>query len=264
MNARQSFLNSTENVGILPRSINSEFEKEEKKIQNFESANKKFYKDVKSYCDKLDELVKSEAKLITNMSNLTGPLADSNQELAQKSTKLRDQLNERAKSSDQLKQTCLSSVIEPMKNLNSVFPHVYQSVKRREQYLKDLHKQQDKLYKLQDREHTGSNLVKINEQTQIVNQSKQLFMKEHSFLMRELPLLYSSGLEYVRPCVNSLIKSQENFYKEYGKFYESEIDKSSGPSYENSNNLEQDIQSLSEDIEKCLSDIKSLSIVASD
>lgn len=260
MNSRQSFFNSTENVGILPRSVNSEFEKEEKKVQQLESSNKKFYKDVKNYCDKLDELVKSEAKLITNVSNLSSPLFDSNQELAEKAAKLKDQLNERAKSSDQLKQTCISNVIEPMKKLNSVFPHVYQSIKRREQYLKELQKQQEKLYKLQDKEHTGNNLVKINEQTQIVNHSKQQFMKEHSFLMSELPSLYSSRIEYVRPCINSLIKSQEKFYDEYEKFYEST---SNCQSYENSN-IEQEIERLSEDISNCLSEVKSLSIVASD
>ena len=84
MNTRQSLFNGTNNLGILPRSINSEFDKEEKKLQQFESTNKKFYKDVKLYSDKLDELVKSETKLITNIANLSSQLTDSNQEFLDK------------------------------------------------------------------------------------------------------------------------------------------------------------------------------------
>lgn len=71
MNGRQSSINTTTiGVGIVPRAVQLEFEKEEKKIQQFESTNKKFYKDVKYYIDKLDDLIKSESKMINNISNL--------------------------------------------------------------------------------------------------------------------------------------------------------------------------------------------------
>lgn len=298
MNGRQSIFMSNSSssgssgVGVLPRSVQLDFEKEEKKIQQFESTNKKFYKDVKYYVDKLDELIKSETKMIHNLSSLTSinptatqsrpstseinNLNDFNHDFLNKLNKWKDILNEHIKSSDQLKQSCQSSVIEPMKNLNLIFPQVYQAIKRREQALKEFLKQQDKLDKLQDKERTGATLVRINELTQSVNSSKQQFQKEHSFLMEELPKLYNSRIDYIKPCVSSLIRSQSSFYDEYSKFYESilsnenelDIRHDEAKSYVNllPENADSDaeIEKLSDDIQKCLLDIKSLSIVASD
>ena len=71
MNGRQSSLSTNPaGVGIVPRAVQIEFEREEKKIQQFETTNKKFYKDVKYYIEKLDELIKSETKMINNIANL--------------------------------------------------------------------------------------------------------------------------------------------------------------------------------------------------
>ena len=68
-NNRQSTI-STSVVGLVPRAVQLEFDKEEKKIQQFEMTNKKLYRDVKNYVDKIDELIKSETKMINNLSNL--------------------------------------------------------------------------------------------------------------------------------------------------------------------------------------------------
>lgn len=144
--------------------------------------------------------------------------------------------------------------------------------KKREQFLKEFLKQQEKLDKLQDKERTGPNLVRINELTQIVNEAKEQFQKEHSFLMEELPKLYNSRIDYIKPCFNSLIKAQSKFYEEYSNSYESILKLDSqaeaGANYvnliSNSANSDLEIENLSDEIQKCMLDIKSLSIVASD
>ena len=157
-------------------------------------------------------------------------------------------------------------------------------------------KQQDKLDRAQEKERTGANLVKIAELNQAVQLAKLQFQKEHLFLMEELPKLYNSRIEYIRPCVNSLIQSQSNFYDNYATFYESIlncndantneimsnlnksgnrtsihptlVDLSSSVSTQSSNNSLSnnniEIDKIDEEIQKCLNDIKSLSIVAGD
>ena len=154
MSGRQSISNhGSAGVGVVPRAEQLDFEKEEKKIQQFEQTNKKFYKDVKYYVDKIDELNKSETKMINNLTNLVNTAGmvnssiqnskasanmnnqaasstsmentDSNdQEFISKLRLWKDLLNEHNKSCDSLKQTCQTQVIEPMKNLNMVFPQV--------------------------------------------------------------------------------------------------------------------------------------------
>lgn len=126
--------------------------------------------------------------------------------------------------------------------------------------------------------------------------------------MEELPKLYSSRIDYIKPCVNTLIGGQAKFYEEYSQFYESILRDSSAsqqhggegtePSasvnansaatgfvgenhrdYVNmptsgvddaitsgqvNSNVDNEVEKLSTEIQQCLKEIKSLSIVASD
>jgi hypothetical protein len=357
---------SVASVGVVPRAVQLDFEREEKKIHQFESTNKKFYKDVKYYVEKIEELNKSEAKMINNLSNLSSTsnhqssssssnvtanlqpqtqqaqsnnsnvlvsndlinIGSSNEQSDHQSASTqndkdfllklklwKDLLDEHNKSCESLKHSCQTQVIEPMKKLNTIFPTVYTAIKRREQTYNELLKQQAKLDKAQERERTGVNLVRIEQLKQLVQIAKQQFQKEHLFLMEELPKLYNSRLDYIRPCVNSLLQSQANFYENYSKFYDSILNchsaneqnqqqsqnqsraevnnnfsaslssfsmtsssstnnNTNSQSNSNQTNLAKNtLQSnsamvstdqIDEDIQKCLSEIKSLSIVAGD
>jgi hypothetical protein len=325
MNNRNSNSAGMQGVGLVPRSVQLDFEREEKKIQQFETVNKKFYKDVKNYVEKLDDLIKSENKMLNNVSNFSSSVCESSttanssstsqqgssntasaadslnldKEMFSRLKSIKDLLIEHTKQCEHFKQTCQASVIEPMKNLNLVFPQVYQAIKRREQSLKELIKHQKQLEKLQDKEHTGPNLVRLNEVTQLVQHAKIQFNKENSILMEELPKFYNSRVDYIRPCVNCLIKNQLDFYDKYKSFYDSLLESLNGTEtgsvinrdisndhrlslskkestlnqgketasasnvYENVDS-DDEINELSEDVQKLLADIKSLSIVAAD
>jgi bridging integrator 3 len=304
----RSSINSSSSIaitGVIPRALQLDFDREEKKIQQFESNNKKFYKDVKLYVDKIEELNKSETKMINNLSNFTNQQQSSiNTQVASNYSIENDQissndndneflsrlqlwkglLEENNKSCDQLKKSCQSQVIDPMKKLNAVFPNVYSSIKRRDYAYNDLIKQQSKLEKLQEKERSGANIVRIEELKGLVSTAKEQFHKEHLFLMEELPKLYNSRVDFIRPCVNSLLQSQTNFYDKYANFYDSILNckenRSSRGSLNNNSNEQQQqqqqqktidtnlttkqIEIIDNDIDKYISDIKSLSIVAGD
>ena len=329
MNNRNSSLSSSttsgsSGVGLVPRAVQLDFDKEEKKIHQFETVNKKFYRDVKNYVEKLDDLFKSEAKMLNNVSSYSNTISASstaaasdnsipphptNKSMSQINTSsnssneqqfdtsmfnqmrsIKDLLVEHTQQCEAFKQSCLSNVIDPMKNLNMVFPQVYQAIKRREACLKELIKQQRALEKMQEKEHTGPNLVRVNELTQVVQSAKAQFNKENSVLMDELPKFYNSRIDYIKPCVNCLIKSQLDYYSEYKDFYDSMLNilgqpnesgsstkgskrtskegaqggPSSGASIYENIDSDEDIKNANEEILKCLSDIKSLSIVAAD
>jgi hypothetical protein len=234
--------------------VQKDFEKEEKKIKQFEEINKKLYKDVKRYIESIDDTNKSELKLINNIlivmstttttaptlatnkltsslsipaltnstSSISNPyrlsLADSfNNKITQwKQTHLTQNQNYLEK----LKLTCQYDVIEPMKKLNLIFPSVYSAIKRREKAYQEFEKEQQKLLKLQEKERLGENLVKINQHQQLVNNASALFQKEHLLLMEELPKFYDSRITYIYPCIQQLIKSQIEFFSSYSSNYE--------------------------------------------
>lgn len=312
-------------IGPVPRAVQQAFEKEEKKINEFEVTNKKFYNDVRNYADKIDKLAKSENKMMQNLSNLASnnslnssrasatestsnysPSSDNNnnnsadssssssssstssssscsthREVDQNEKIFLDKLKtwkefnyEHNQSSEKLKQTCQSHVVEQMKNLNQLFPQVKRAIRERESARKLLTRLQKQLDELQQKERTGKNLVKETELNQQVKQATQHFNEENDFLMKQLPNLYDSRLDYIKPCVSSLINAQLNFYDEYSTFYEKILQKnepnliemSPPPSSNNSENVNNSSleQKTNDEIQKCLNEIKSLSIVSGD
>ncbi len=60
----------------------------------------------------------------------------------------KDLLNEHNSTCDQLKASCQTQVIDPMKKLNSLFPQVYESIKRRQTAFNELCKQQSRYFKV--------------------------------------------------------------------------------------------------------------------
>lgn len=277
---------------VVPRSIQLDFDKEEKKIQQLESTNKKFYKDVKTYVDKIDELNKSESKLINNLTHIATfndehtastsppppapPSLIETDEFVTKLKQWKDLLNEHNSSCESLKQACQQQVIEPMKKLNLLFPQVYDAIKRRQHAYNELTKQQAKLEKALEKERTGQQMVRNEQLKQQVTYAKQQFDHEHSLLMEQLPKLYNSRVDYIRPCVQALLHSQSNFYDNYTAFYESILksnqtlnndckDNTNDIIFSDDNNNNTSNTSNDDDeIQKCLNEIKSLSIVAGD
>jgi hypothetical protein len=129
-----------------------------------------------------------------------------------------------------------------------------------------------------EKERTGAQIVKIEQLKHLVNTAKQQFQREHLLLMEELPKLYNSRLDYIRPCVSALLESQTKFYDSYSSFYDSILNTSNKSMSEstvlNAAGNETDLQSVKPsspsvetidcEIQKCLNEIKSLSIVAGD
>lgn len=288
-----SLTGTTSGSGIVPRSVQLDFDKEEKKIQQLEQTNKKFYKDVKCYVEKIDELNRSETKMITNLSNLASPVAvkylgieangngNFKSEELEFLDKLRDwkeMLGEHNSACDGLKVACQTQVIEPMKKLNSMFPQVYEAIKRRQSAFNELCKQQGKLDKALEKERTGIQIVKIEQLKQLVVTTKHQFEREHALLMEELPKLYNSRVDFIRPCVSALLESQAQFYDSYSNFYDSVLSlngvgnieplaASSSSGYGNEvkeGNCCLDVDSIDNEIQKCLGEIRGLSIVSGD
>jgi hypothetical protein len=294
--------NTASAVGIVPRSVQIDFEKEEKKIQEYENINKKFHRDMKIYSEKLESLLKADSKLLSNMVNYSNIVSDflhtneSNNICESVNQTFKEIQSNHAKKVEQIRHSCQCHVIEPMKNLSLIFPKIYQAIKKREQSLKDLLKQQKQLERLQEKkEHTGANLARINELEQTIKMLKYQFNNENKLLMAELPKFYMSRVNYIRPCVNCTINNQLEFYEHYKKFYdeilnnlsrmehfkideeEHETDESGQSArcsstslkknYENTSSADCDDQQMNEMnnvVQQCLANIKSLSIVAAD
>jgi hypothetical protein len=138
------------------------------------------------------------------------------------------------------------------------------------------------LDKALEKERTGVQIVKIEQLKQLVAASKHQFEREHTLLMDELPKLYNSRVDYIRPCVSALLESQAQFYDSYSNFYESVLSLNDvrcarqevleenqsgagGSQFDGQVSVPGlSVDNLDNEIQKCLNEIKALSIVSGD
>jgi len=297
---------STLRSNVVPHTVQMDFEKEVKKINQFEEVNKKLHKELKRYMDSVDSVYKGELKLVNNLSNLTAklekkvekPQSEDEQACASLINDFNAKLNdwkqvlssESSKTTETLKQTCQMRVTEPLKSLGGVFPNVHAAIKNRDKSYNELMKQHAKLEKMQEKERTGPNVVKLAQIRHEFNQMKDTFQKENASLMQELPKLYNSRIDYIYPCVRELVHAQMDFFGRQASMYDTLLandtslkQPSAAELYEEivepldacavsetggedeASLLEGDVfDKLDLDMQKCLDEIRNLSIVAED
>ncbi|GIY06756.1 bridging integrator 3-like protein, partial [Caerostris extrusa] len=68
-------------------------------------------------------------------------------------------------------------------------------------------KASQKVQKLQEKEKTGANIVKLESAKQNLVNLEEDFKAQDKLLKSELPLLYEGRIEYFQPCLESLIKA---------------------------------------------------------
>ncbi|GIY78124.1 bridging integrator 3 [Caerostris darwini] len=181
-------------------------EKHVSKLEQLENTTKKLYKDAKKYEDCILEANRSEKKMTSDLSNSM---------LCQEEEKLRELVQEwhsyvsQVNTFDEdLVLVTRRTVVEPMKKFQTVFSATRSALRKRDQALQDSIKASQKVQKLQEKEKTGANIVKLEAAKQNLVNLEEDFKAQDKLLKSELPLLYEGRIEYFQPCLESLIKAQ--------------------------------------------------------
>ncbi|XP_076805697.1 bridging integrator 3-like isoform X2 [Clavelina lepadiformis] len=103
---------------------------------------------------------------------------------------------------------------DPMKKYMTIFPSCTSHIKSRDKALQETNKVQAKLEKYEDKEHTASNSVKIEQIKKSLQPVKEDFQQKHSTLMAEMPTFYDARLSYIRPSLEAVVSVQCWFHKE--------------------------------------------------
>ena len=104
-------------------------------------------------------------------------------------------------------------------------------------------------------EKTGANIVKTEQAKRAYESAKEEFTTQNRHLLLELPQFYEKRVDYFQPCLQSLIRSQMDYYGESTRLFTRLV--SANP---NSTVAKTDAEYQAE-VDDILGDIKSLSIV---
>nr|XP_022343027.1 bridging integrator 3-like [Crassostrea virginica] len=234
---------------VISRTTEREFGREVRRVDSLDETSKKLYKDTKRWMESNSALSNSEHKITQDL--LTNPLCQTEAQLNAMVTEWERAIEKESFHSKELNNVVQKTMADPVKRLNTIFPSIQAALKKREQSLQEYQKSQAKVEKHQSRERTGQNVVKLDLSRKAVERTKADFDSQNQALSEDLPKFIDGRIEYIQPCLESLIKTQVSYNSEALKIY-SELE----DQWKTSKNLS-DMKSCHQ---QTLSEIKALSI----
>lgn len=222
------------------------------KLEELENSSKKLHKDAKKYEDIILEVTRCEKKMTTDLSNSL--ICQEEQQLREILEEWHSFVSEANPVDEDLVLAARRTVVEPIKRFQGIFSEYRNALKKREQISQEYAKVSSKVQKLQEKEKTGANYVKIETAKQNLRSLEEDFKKQDKILRDELPQMYEGRIEYLQPCLEALIKAQVQ--------HSGDIAKITSQNLSNLNEFTYSDLELQEIQQQRLSSIQGLSIVA--
>ncbi|GBM84519.1 Bridging integrator 3 [Araneus ventricosus] len=181
-------------------------EKHVSKLEQLENTTKKLYKDAKKYEDCILEANRSEKKMTSDLSN--SMLCQEEENLRELLEEWHSYISQVNAFDEDLVLVTRRTVVEPMKKFQGVFSATRSALRKRDQAMQECEKARQKVQKLQEKEKTGPNIVKLEAARQNLANLEEDFKAQDRLLKSELPLLNEGRIEYFQPCLEALIKAQ--------------------------------------------------------
>jgi hypothetical protein len=102
--------------------------------------------------------------------------------------------------------------MEPLKKYGGTFSGVESAFQRREQLFQEWRNIAGKVRKLEERERTASNYVKLEREKRSLEVAGKELAACHVFLLSELTQFLEKRIDYFRPTLQALLRSQLEYY----------------------------------------------------
>lgn len=243
---------------IISMSDERDFQREVDKLRQLEFAAKKLHKDMKKYTDSTTALLKGEMRLCQNLKSSS--LVHQDKESWQAVDSYEQSLPILSHSTSELTNAVHKVMAEPLRRYTSVhIPNMSAAIKKRDMMLHDCNQRFAKVQKYQQKEKTGTNIVKLDQAKKSLAPVQAEFERFNTSLMEEVPRFYDGRVRYIQPSLAALITAQIHYNKEILDVYKNldkQLNGSKGSSYTD--------EIYNYQMEKRLQEIRKLSIVADD
>ncbi|PNF34041.1 Bridging integrator 3-like protein, partial [Cryptotermes secundus] len=180
------------------------------RLQNVEELTRRLQKDMKKYLDSVASVTKSEQKITADLSG--SALCHQNAELRKLVEDYHSVTSQLCNSARDLSSVNQRTFMEPLKKYGGTFSGVESAFQRREQLSQEWRNLAAKVRKLEERERTASNVVKLEREKRSLDVAGKELAACHAFLLSELTQFLEKRTDYFRPTLQALLRSQLDYY----------------------------------------------------
>lgn len=202
-------------TGQMEKTVDKEYEFEEKRFKSMESTSLKLHKELKHYLDSLRIVTQSQANIGEALGSFYGT---NDQEPANISQEYSSTMKQLGSSIKDLESPYNQTVLNPIARFNSYYIEVNEAIKKR------LHKQLDydslknKVRKLiekpEDKDLRFDSEDKLNEYQEQLVEAQKNFDDLNGQLKHDLPRLLNLRISFLGPSFESFVKIQLRFFME--------------------------------------------------
>ncbi|KAJ3039769.1 hypothetical protein HDV00_011896 [Rhizophlyctis rosea] len=236
-----------QSAGALEKTVDREFEEEEKRFRNLEAKVDKLHKEAKGYLDAVRAMTLAQQRIADTVDHFYeqgAPLGYAGMQYKLAVQKI----DEDAKT--ELDTNFRVTVLDPLGKLAAVFPEFNETIKRRQKKLLDYDRLRSGVRKLVDKPSDDPSRLPRAESE--ANHARELYETLNRTLLTEIPKLIDLRVPYLDPSFDALVKSQLRFNEvAYSKLCEIK------------NAFPADDKSLEGQAENVLQQMRELSICAS-
>ncbi|KAJ9050084.1 BAR adaptor protein Hob3 [Entomophthora muscae] len=193
-------------TGQVEKTIDKQFEEEERRFRRFESNLEKLHMESRGYLDSVIALTNSQqriaevvGKILNDETSVSNPASERYRQIAiELDTQVRPELDHNLK----------ATVLDPVGRVIAHFPLINETIKRRNNKLLDYDAARTKAHKLGTKVDDHQKLIKAEA---AALEAQEIYESVNSQLIAEIPRLVDSRLQLLDPSFEALIKAQLQF-----------------------------------------------------
>ncbi|CAG8518561.1 15253_t:CDS:2 [Acaulospora morrowiae] len=199
----------SQKIGTIEKTVDKNFEEEERRFKSLESKSEKLHKEAKGYITSLRAMNGAQLRIAETIHQFYEDSID-NEYAGKKYKEAISDLEQKCRS--ELEEPYGQTVTQPIGRFCAYFPHINDAIKKREKKLLDYDSQRAKVRKLVDK--PSDDPSKLTRAEEVSNMARELYESLNSQLITELPRLIDLRVPYLDPTFEALVKIQLKFCQE--------------------------------------------------
>ncbi|KAK9468428.1 hypothetical protein V1512DRAFT_103494 [Lipomyces arxii] len=196
-------------TGQIEKTVDREFELEERRFRTLETAANKLQKEAKGYLDSLRAMTAAQTRIAETIDAFYGDSGAQDGISKYYRSAVEDLDADTVKALDG---PYRATVLEPISRFVSYFPDINDAIKKRNHKLLDYDAMRSKVRKLVDK--PAEDVQKLPKAEEDANIAKQIYEELNNQLTAELPQLIDLRVPYLDPSFEALVKIQLRFCSE--------------------------------------------------
>ncbi|XP_049863002.1 bridging integrator 3-like isoform X1 [Schistocerca gregaria] len=187
------------------------------RLQHLEEITRRLQKEMKKYLEIAGALSKAEQKISADLSS--SPLSHQNEKFRTIVDDYHTVTVKGVENVPELSKICQQGFLDPLKKYGSFFSDIDATFHRREQLVQEWKNAAAKVRRLEERERTASNVVKLERERKTAETAAEELIVCHKSLLSDVTQFYSRRIDYLQPSLQALVLAQLDYYGEATRLF---------------------------------------------